>query len=92
MKKFKEIVTNTTVSDGDLGKEKNRPYITAENIRKAEKEQIPGGSIILIGAGWGRYWGKSNFLRDAWFFRKDALEYLVSKKPFIIGGDTPTLK
>jgi len=76
-----------------LSKENNRPYITAENIKEAEKdpgkEKIPKGSIILVGTGWGAYWNKPNFLKDAWFFRKDALEYLVSKKPFIIGGDTP---
>lgn len=76
-----------------LNKEKNRPYITAENIKEAEKVKgkvkIPDGSIILFGTGWGAYWDKPNFLKDAWFFRKDALEYLINKKPFIIGGDTP---
>lgn len=72
-----------------LGKEGNRPYITTNDIKKAEREEIPEGSIILLGAGWGQNWSRPDFMKNAWFLKKEAVEYLVTKKPFVLGGDTP---
>ena len=28
-------------------------------------------------------------MTDSWFLKKDAVEYLVKKKPFIMAADTP---
>ena len=72
-----------------LSKEGNRPYISLKDIKEAEKEEIPVGAPILVGTGWGQHWDKPDFLTHAWFFKKDAIEYIVTKKPFILGGDTP---
>jgi kynurenine formamidase len=73
----------------NLAKEGNRPFITEKDIKKAEKEEIPDGSNIIVATGWGQHWDKPDFLTHNWFFKKDAIEYLVSKKPFILAGDTP---
>jgi len=73
----------------ELNKEGNRPYVTPADIKKAEKEKIPQSSIILIGTGWGQHWTKPDFMKNAWFLSKEAVEYLVAKKPFVLGGDTP---
>ena len=72
-----------------LGREGNRPYIALENIRETGVEDIPEGVPVLFGTGWGTHWQKQDFLSHAWFFRRDAVEYLVEKKPFMLGGDTP---
>jgi len=73
-----------------LAKERNKPYIALKDIKKAEKENIPDGASIILATGWGQHWEKSDFLTHNWFLKKDAVEYLVSKKPFILAGDTPS--
>ena len=74
-----------------LSKEGNRPYITLEGIKKPEKENIPNGSNIILATGWGKHWDSSDFLTHDWFLKKDAAEYIVSKKPFMLGMDTPSI-
>lgn len=73
----------------ELEKEGNRNYITLKDIKKAEKEILPNGSSIIIATGWGQHWEKSDFLTHSWFLKKDAVEYLLNKKPFILAVDTP---
>jgi len=72
-----------------LDKEGKRPYITVENIKEAELEKIPIGSNIILSTGWGQHWDKSDFLTHNWFIKKDAIEYLINKKPYILAGDSP---
>ena len=71
-----------------LSKEGNRPFISLNDIQKAEKEEIPEGAPILFGTGWGQHWDKPDFLSHAWFFKRDAIEYIVAKKSVMLGGDT----
>ncbi len=73
-----------------LSKEGNRPYITLEDLKKAEKENIHNESNIILATGWGQHWDKPDFLTNDWFLKKDAVGYLVSKKPFILAADTPS--
>lgn len=75
----------------NLVKEGNRPYVTLEDIKKAEKEKIPNGSNIIFATGWGSHWSKPDFLTHDWFMKKDAVEYIVNKKPFILAMDTPSI-
>jgi len=74
-----------------LTREGNRPFITLEDIKSAEKEKIPENSNIIFATGWGSHWDKPDFLTHDWFMRKDAVEYIVSKKPFILAMDTPSI-
>ena len=66
-----------------------RPYITVEALKVAEKDEVSEGSAILIGTGYGKNWDKEDYVQKAWFFSKDALYYLIDKKPFLLGGDSP---
>jgi kynurenine formamidase len=75
----------------NLAREGNRPYITLEDIKKAEEEKIPDGSNIIIATGWGNHWSEPDFLTHDWFMKKDAVEYIVSKKPFILAMDSPSI-
>jgi len=72
-----------------LEKKGNRPYISFKDIQETELESIPEKSPILFGTGWGQHWKNQDYLSNAWFFKKDAIEYIVQKKPTILGGDTP---
>jgi kynurenine formamidase len=75
----------------NLDKEGNRPSISLRDIKDAEKENIPEGANIIFATGWGKHWDKPDFLTHDWFMRKDAAEYIVSKKPFILALDTPSI-
>jgi len=72
-----------------LPKKGNRPYISMEHIKRVEPDIIPDGAVIITATGWGKHWSHADFQSHNWFFKKDAVEYLVSKKPFILAGDTP---
>jgi len=72
-----------------INKVGNRPCITKEDVKIAEKEEIPKGATIIFATGWGQHWDKPDFLTKSWFLKKDAVEYLVNKSPFILAADTP---
>jgi len=72
-----------------LKKEGKRPCVTLEDVRKSEEEEIPDGAAIIFATGWGKHWRKDDYLKSSWFLRKDAVEYLVSKKPSLFAADTP---
>jgi len=65
-----------------------RPFISLEQIRSAEKEKIPPKAAILVATGYGRNWEKPDYVEKTWFFKKDALDYLMDKEPFLVGGDS----
>lgn len=72
-----------------LKKVGKRPCVTKDDIMASEKEKIPDGSAVIFATGWGRHWDRKDFLTDSWFLKKDAVEYLVKKKPYIMAADTP---
>ncbi len=72
-----------------LPKEGKRPYITMEHVKEAEKEPVPDGAPIILATGWGSHWDKEDYLPNAWFLRKEVAEYFASKRPIMLGGDTP---
>ncbi len=74
-----------------LQKEGPNPFISLNDIKKAEKLEIPQNTAILFATGWGNNWGKPDYLKNYWFLRKDAYEYILSKKPFLIGLDSPSM-
>lgn len=67
----------------------NRPYITVEDLKRAEAGKVKENSAILVGTGYGINWDKKDYIDKAWFFSRDALYYLIDKKPFLLGGDSP---
>lgn len=74
-----------------LKKQGKKPYISLQDVKQAELEAIPDNSNILFATGWGKHWDKPDFLTHDWFLKKDAAKYIVSKKPFILGMDTPSI-
>ena len=66
-----------------LGEKDGKRYISLEDITAAEKSPVPEGSAILVGTGYGKNWGKKDFFSKSWFFKKEAMEYIISRKPFL---------
>ncbi len=64
-----------------------KPFISLEDIKKAEKEQIPEGAVVLIGTGYGKNWDKEDYLSKSWFIKRDAMFYIIDKKPLLLGVD-----
>ena len=50
---------------------------------------IAPGSAILMCTGWGRNWESLGFLEDSPYFLAEAMDYLLSFKPALIGADLP---
>jgi kynurenine formamidase len=75
-----------------LKKEGKRPIVNLSDVIEAEKKieyNIPERSVLLFATGWGSHWKQDDYLSDAWFLEKDAIEYIIEKKPFIMALDTP---
>jgi len=68
-----------------------RKYINADMMKAAcyEGIDIPVNSAILVGTGWGKYWREKFYLDKSPYFTYEAMEWLVSKKPFLLGTDFP---
>ena len=71
---------NLPIKDG-------KPFITLQDIKKAEKEEIPEGAVILIGTGYGKNWDSPDYLTKSWFIKREAMYYIIDKKPLLLGVD-----
>lgn len=71
-----------------LGEKDDKKFISLDNIRYVEKSKVPEGSAIIVGTGYGKNWSKKDFFSKSWFFKRDAMEYIISKKPFLLGTDS----
>ncbi|HCG36420.1 MAG TPA: hypothetical protein DER23_08760 [Clostridiales bacterium] len=68
--------------------ETGRAPITAEALVACEASFLPH-SAILVCCDWGKKWKDRDFLSASPYFTKDAMEYLIAKKPFLVGSDIP---
>jgi kynurenine formamidase len=68
----------------------NRPCVFVEDMKKAEKGEIPPGSGIIMSTGYGKNWEKKDYLQKCPYLNKAAMDYLIDKKPFIVAFDTPS--
>lgn len=81
------VVLNLGLWDLDLSA--GRRPITVKDLESAPNAgEIQEGDAILVSTGWGRYWFHPDNLNCAPYFTKAAMDWLISKKPFILGGDT----
>ncbi len=73
----------------DMQGMEERRGITVEDLETCfNAKEIREGDAILIGTGWGRYWDHPDYLRLSPYMKKEAMEWLMAKKPFLLGGDT----
>lgn len=72
-------------------KEKDgRKYVSLSDIKAAEKQPISENSAVLICTGWDKKWFDKDYLAKSPFFKKDAFDYLLDKKPAIVSSDFPS--
>lgn len=67
----------------------NRPCIFVDDMKGAEKGEIPPGSCIILSTGYGKNWESPDYLKGCPFLKKEAMDYLIDKKPYIVVFDTP---
>lgn len=81
------VVLNVGLFEKDY--ENGRHGITVDELKACfNADQIQEGDAVIVGTGWGKYWFDPENLDYAPYFTYDALEWLISKKPFLIGGDS----
>ena len=51
---------------------------------------IAEGCCILLCARWGKKWKDADYLSMSPYITLEAMEWLVAKKPFLMGSDFPT--
>lgn len=67
-----------------------REKITVEMLEKAAKGiDIKEGDALIFSCGWGKYWTDKKYLENSPFLSYEAMEWLVSKKPYLLGADVP---
>ncbi|HHU52768.1 MAG TPA: cyclase family protein [Clostridiaceae bacterium] len=76
------------VADYNIEDLNNRPAITLEDLLTCEgAEEIEEGNAIVVGTGWGKYWKHKDYLNLSPFFKREAIEWIISKKPLLLGSD-----
>lgn len=81
------VVLNLGLWDMDLAR--GRRGVTAADLEACPNaNEIREGDAILVGTGWGRYWAHPDNLAGAPYFTKSAVDWMMARKPFIMGGDT----
>lgn len=64
--------------------------ITAEMLDSCPgSRDIPGNCAIIVGTGWGKYWMDDSYLNLSPYFTYEAMQWLIAKKPFLLGSDIP---
>ena len=74
----------------NLKEKDGRKYISLEDIKKAEVEQIAKGCAIIVSTGYGKNWEKDDYMAQSPFFERDAFYYLLDKEPLLVGSDFPS--
>lgn len=70
--------------------QETRPPVTAALLEAAlNGEDIPPQSAILVSTGWGKRWMEPDYLSASPYFTTDAMEWIVDKRPFLLGADLP---
>lgn len=64
--------------------------ITKQMLQKAfEKVDYNEGDAILICASYGSRWKQSDYLSASPYITREAMQFIISKKPFLLGTDFP---
>ncbi len=81
------VVLNIGMIKKDMSK--SRHAITVAELEACPNaKQIKEGDAILIGTGWGGYWMDPDYLNGSPYITKAAMDWLLAKKPSILGGDS----
>lgn len=75
---------------GDIKDNEDMKIIDEETLTEASKDcDILPGEAILVSTGWSRHWMEDCFTGESPYFTYEAMRWLISKKPFLLGSDFP---
>ncbi len=78
------------INSGHFDNSQGRMPVTPEMLQKScQNMRIEAGEAILVGTGWGSRWTERDYLERSPYFTKDAMAWLISKIPFLLGADFP---
>jgi arylformamidase len=67
-----------------------RPPVTSALLESCfGSKTIQPWDAILVGTGWGKRWMDKSYLAQSPWFTRDAMDWLLAKKPFLLGTDFP---
>ena len=67
-----------------------RTPVTLPILLAAAAENLPlPGEALLIGTRWGNNWDAPDYLSRSPYFTREAMEWLIARKPFLLGSDIP---
>jgi kynurenine formamidase len=70
------------------GKEHKDDSISVADLERCGADIRPGDAV-LVSVGRDRKWRDPDFVTDSPYFRKAAMDWLIDRKPFLLGGDWP---
>ena len=65
------------------------PITKAQLEEAAQGISIKAGDALIFTTGWDSMWNKPNFISDCPYLSMEAMEWIVSHKISILGGDVP---
>ncbi|MBE6671352.1 MAG: cyclase family protein [Ruminococcaceae bacterium] len=90
IEKFVNIRCSHIKLDRNMFETGKREKITVEMLEEASKDlDIREGDALIFSCGWGEYWSDKKYLECSPFLSYEAMEWLISKKPYLLGSDVP---
>ncbi len=71
-----------------LPSKEKRQRITLDELKNTGAH-VKEGDAVLLSCGWEMNWNKPGFVVDSPNIQPDAMRWLISKRPAIIGADLP---
>jgi len=67
-----------------------RARITREMLEEALGDRsVDRNTALILGCGWGKRWFEKDYLDSSPYISHEAMEWIVEKRPFILGADMP---
>lgn len=67
-----------------------RARVTPEMLETAlGGRTVKPGSALILSCGWGKHWFDPDYLDGSPFISHEAMEWIVDKRPFLLGADMP---
>ncbi len=87
---LRDLFLRETVIINVAARSEARQPITQEELETSLGDfVIKPQTAIIVGTGWGQYWHEDFYLSAAPYFTSEAMDWLLSMSPFLIGADSP---
>ena len=67
-----------------------RAKVTPQMLEAAlHGRKVDRGTALILSCGWGSRWFEPDYLDGSPFISREAMEWIVEKRPFLLGADMP---